>query len=236
MQSLNKNQTWKLMPLPKGKNAVGCKWVFKIKELSDGRPNRFKARLVAQGFSQKYGIDYDEVFAPVVKHTSLRVLLSIAGKRNYYVKHFDAKTAFLNGTIKEEIYMKPPPGQILRGEENLVYKLNRSIYGLKQSARAWNETLNIALRRHGFEACPADPCLYTSTSTGPKVYLIVYVDDMIIASESSKRIEEFRKRLNNEFSITDLGDLKCFLGVQVRRDNDGNFYINQSSYIKKILT
>uniref|UniRef100_A0A6V7JMB6 Reverse transcriptase Ty1/copia-type domain-containing protein n=1 Tax=Bracon brevicornis TaxID=1563983 RepID=A0A6V7JMB6_9HYME len=123
LNSLMSNNTWSVQQLPKGKSAVGCKWVFKIKRHADGRPDRYKARLVAQGFSQKFGTDYNEVFAPVVRHATFRMLLSIAVHRKFVVKHFDAKTAFLNGKLEEEIFMKQPPGFNQTGREEFVCKL-----------------------------------------------------------------------------------------------------------------
>lgn len=127
IQSLEDNNTWTLVQLPPGKIPIGCRWVFKLKKDSEGKPTKFKARLVAQGFTQKFGQDYDETFAPVVKNTTLRALLSIAGNRNYFIKHYDGKIAFLNGQLKEDIYMRQPSTHITKGQEQLVYKLKRSI-------------------------------------------------------------------------------------------------------------
>lgn len=196
---------------------------------------RFKARLVAQGFSQKYGADYNEVFAPVVKHTTFRVLLSIAGQRGYKVRHLDAKTAFLNGKLNEEIYMRQPPGYEEAGKENYACKLIRSIYGLKQAAKAWNDRLNEVLSQQEFVRSNNDYCLYTKQRRNHTVYVAVYVDDIIIACRSSDMIEEVKINLNNQFCITDLGDLICYLGIQIRRNEEGDFFINQSEYIKKVL-
>lgn len=135
MKSLMKNKTWKLCKLPEDRTAIGCKWVYKAKEDTKGKV-RFKARLVAQGFTQRYGLDYDQIFAPVARQATFRTLLAIASKEKYVVKHLDFKTAFLNGKIKEEIYMKQPPGFIKNEEEQLVCLLQKSIYGLKQAAKS----------------------------------------------------------------------------------------------------
>lgn len=145
IEAHNHNGTWELVDLPPGKTAIGSKWVFKVKTNVDGEIERYKARFVAQGF----GEDYDEVFAPVVLHTTFRILLSVAAKRRMLVHHFDAKTAFLNGKLKETIYMKQPPG--FDDENTKVCLLKKNIYGLKQAARSWNTTLHKVLMDAGFQ-------------------------------------------------------------------------------------
>ena len=137
-QSLVDNETWELVELPIGRKPIGCRWVFKTKIGSDGKVERYKARLVAKGYTQKHGVDYNETFSPVVRYSSIRALLAFAVQNNLMIHQMDVVTAFLNGTLHEEIYMEQPPGYINSGEENLVCKLKRSIYGLKQSSRCWN--------------------------------------------------------------------------------------------------
>jgi Reverse transcriptase (RNA-dependent DNA polymerase) len=139
LDAINENEPWELVDLPLGRKAVGSKYVFKLKRDEQENIIRYKARLVAQGFSQKYGVDYDEVFAPVTTSTTMRMLLSIAGVRGYFVRNYDVKTAFYNGKLEEEIYMKKPPGFEVG---NKVYRLKKSLYGLKQAARVWNQTLH----------------------------------------------------------------------------------------------
>ena len=165
INSLNENSTWDIVPLPKDSNLVTCKWVFKTKCSADGNTERYKARLVARGFSQKYGIDYDEVFAPVVRQTTFRTFLTYAGIKGMVIKHFDAKTAFLNGKISETIYMKQPDGYVIPSKEDYVCRLNRGIYGLKQAAKIWNDQLNNLLKKYGFIESKADPCLYIKMIT-----------------------------------------------------------------------
>ena len=160
MTSLEDLQTWTLSELPQGKHAIGCKWVFKTKCNSEGKVCRYKARLVAKGYSQKFGEDYDATFAPVAKQSTFRTLMTVAAMRTMIVKHHDIKTAFLNGDIEEEIYMSQPEGYLKKGQEHLVCKLNKSLYGLKQSARAWNLKINQVLLNEGFTRSKADPCLY----------------------------------------------------------------------------
>ena len=139
--SLMENQTWSLVKLPEGRNVVGCKWVFRVKYDGNGEVKYFKGRLVAQGFSQRHGVDYEEIFSPVAHLSSICALIAFAAERKLHVHQMDVVSAFLNGELKEEIYMKQPPGYVQLGKEGLVCKLRKSIYGLKQSSRCWNEKL-----------------------------------------------------------------------------------------------
>ena len=137
-QSLIKNETWKLVELPRDRKAIGCKWVFKVKYDCESRVERFKGRLVAKGYAQKYGIDYDETFSPVDRFSSIRALLAYAIQNNMLIHQMDVVTAFLKGKLEEEIYMEQPDGYIQPGQEHLVCKLQKSLYGLKQSPRCWH--------------------------------------------------------------------------------------------------
>lgn len=145
-EALLRNCTWDLVDLPAGKKAIGCKWLFKTKVDEKGNVVRYKARIVAQGFTQKYGVDYDEVFAPVAKQVTFRSLLTIASQRKMFVKHVDVKTAYLNGKLEETIYMRQPEGYVT-GSERKVCRLRRSLYGLKQSARVWNWTIDSVFKK-----------------------------------------------------------------------------------------
>lgn len=234
MKSLNANNTWELKELPAGRKAIGCRWVFKRKIGIGNNTVCYKARLVAQGFSQKYGEDYDEVFAPVVRHTTLRTLLAVASKRKYVVHHFDAKTAFLNGKLQEVIYMKQPPG--FEDESKKVCLLKKSLYGLKQSARAWNLTIHEALSNGNFIQSKADPCLYHRSVQDEKVYVLVYVDDLVVASESEKLIKETADHLNSSFELKCLGPIKQYLGLEIEKDIRGNFMVSQTEYINKVIS
>lgn len=235
MQSHEDNGTWELVELPKGKRVVGSRWVFKVKRNEVNEIIRYKARIVAQGYTQHFGEDYDEVFAPVTKHATLRVLLTLAGKRNLVLKHLDVRTAYLYGDIKEEIYMRQPPGYEVRGKEELVCRLRRSIYGLRQSARCWNQKLSDVLSKIGFQASSADSCLFVANRNGKTVYLIVYVDDFLIGCESEQEIVRVHEQLKEFFEIICLGDVKHFLGLEVRKEN--NVYnLALTNYIDKLVT
>lgn len=233
--SILKNETWEVVDLPNGKKPIGCKWVFKVKKNVDGHVERFKARLVAQGYNQKFGIDYNEVFAPVARHTTFRTLLSVSAKRNFYVKHFDAKTAFLNGELQEEIFMKLPPGFETKFGNGKVCRLKKSIYGLKQAARAWHKTLHKVLIHMGFKQCSSDLCLYVLKNDGKSCYLLTYVDDLIIACENEGIIIQIGDKLMKNFEIVSLGDVRHYLGLNIERNKNGNFYVNQTRYIDEIV-
>lgn len=152
-----------------------------------GNATKYKARLVAQSFSQKFGIDYDEVFAPVVRQTTIKMLLTIAGSKDWIVKHFDAKTAFINGELKENIYMRQPEGNRINiGDEKKVCKLKKSIYGLKQAAKSWNDKLKETLQMYGFMQGEADSCLFAKQENENLILLAVYVDDMLVTGNSRK--------------------------------------------------
>lgn len=233
LQSIEQNETWKLTDLPNNRKSIGCKWVFKIKRDDSGSIARFKARLVAQGFSQKYGIDYDEVFAPVGGSTTLRVLLSFAGKLKYVVKHYDVKAAFLNGTLEEEIFMRQTQGYKVSDK---VYKLKKSLYGLKQSARLWNTTLHQLLSKIGFEQSDIDKCLYVLREHNKTCYLILHVDDLLFASDSEAFITSTASKISTKFELKDLGQASHYLGIDIKRDSTGNFSLSQTRYIEKIVS
>lgn len=234
MSAMQNNNTWELCELPNGRNVIGCKWIFKTKTDASGKVNRYKARLVAQGFTQKFGTDYDQVFAPVARNTTLRILLSVASKEKFIVHHMDVKTAFLNSKLKEEIYMKQPPG-FENGNKKLVCRLKKCIYGLKQSAKEWNDEIRRTLTREGFTQSKNDACLYSKKVHGEWVFLLIYVDDIAIMTKSSAAIQSVKKMLSSKFSVQDLGEMKTYLGIEVTRDSNGIFSLNQSKYIKKIV-
>ena len=144
--SLMKNEAWDLVELPQGRKPIGCRWVFKVKHHADGSIERYKARLVAKGYSQEAGIDYEETFSPVARYTTIRTVLAIANQLDLEVHQMDVQTAFLNGELQEEIYMNQPEGFMQKGKENLVCKLNKSLYGLKQSSRCWFKTMDTFLK------------------------------------------------------------------------------------------
>lgn len=233
-KSLKDNETWELCELPKDRKAIDCKWVYKTKIDSDDKVKRFKARLVAKGYSQKFGQDYDLVFAPVAKQTTFRILLSIASTQKLLVHHMDIKTAFLNGKLNESIYMKQPPG-FQSENKNLVCHLKKGIYGLKQAAKLWNDEIHRVLIERGFERSKADPCLYSKKENGEWVFVLIYVDDIAIVAKTTHTIKMVKTMLASKFDVQDLGEIKQYLGIEVTRDKNGIFHLNQTQYIKKIV-
>ncbi|RVW82116.1 Retrovirus-related Pol polyprotein from transposon RE1 [Vitis vinifera] len=182
IDALEKNGTWTITDLPVGKRPVGCKWIFTIKYKADGSVERFKARLVARGFTQSYGIDYQETFAPVAKLNTIRILLSLAVNQDWCLQQLDIKNAFLNGDLEEEVYMEIPPGFEESMAKNQVCKLQKSLYGLKQSPRAWFDRFTKAVLKLGYKQGQADHTLFVKKShAGKLAILIVYVDDIILS-------------------------------------------------------
>ena len=226
MQSMEKNGAWALIEPPKNAKVIGCKWIFKLKTNDEGFAIKRKARLVAQGFSQKFGLDYDEVFAPVVRASTFQTLLAIAGKEKLKVHHYGVKPAFLNGDLKETVLMKQPEGFKVQGKEHLVCKLNKSIYGLKQAAKSWNDKLNSTLLSLGFTQAKADTCLFFKNTQKGKIYLISYVDDLLIASKDEDLIFQTGQNLGKHFQLTSLGKIKNYLRIQIEQDEDDFFSLN----------
>lgn len=229
------NQTWELVRLPPGKKVISAKWVYKLKRDETGQVVKHKARIVAQGYSQMFGVDYTDVFAPVTRMTTLRALLAIAGKNGIVLKQYDVKTAYLNGTVDEELYMRQPPGFAAAGQEELVCKLIKSIYGLRQSARCWNKALHAVLTEMRFKQCTSDSCLYVRHDKGVTVYLLVYVDDLLIGCIDEGVIDSVYHDLKKKPDLTDLGPVRHFLGLEILKQ-DGIYSMRLTAYIEKLVS
>ncbi|KAG7536916.1 GAG-pre-integrase domain [Arabidopsis suecica] len=233
-QAMINNHTWDEEDLPRGRKAVTSKWVFTIKYKSDGEIERYKARLVARGFTQKYGEDYLDTFAPVAKLHTVRVVLSLATNLEWDLWQMDVKNAFLQGELEEEVYMRPPPGLEDKEAPGKVLKLNKAIYGLKQSPRAWYHKLSTTLLGRGFKRSEADHTLFTLPSQEGIVVILVYVDDIIISGNDKVGIQDTKDFLKSVFDIKDLGELKYFLGIEVCRSKEGLF-LSQRKYTLDLL-
>jgi len=231
--SLIENDTWELVELPKGRSAIGCKWIFKVKHDSEGQVERFKGRLVAKGYSQKYKIDYDETFSPVVRFSSIRTLLAYAVQRGMIIHQMDVVTAFLNGELNEEIYMQQPPGYIQSGKERLVCKLKKSLYGLKQSPRCWNATFREYLNSVGFKESSADPCVFIRKGKYLSI-IAVYVDDLILITETPDEMYNIKSALASRFKMKDMGQLHYCLGVNIVVEGS-KIKLSQKQYIQMLL-
>ena len=236
MTALIDNDTFELVPCPTDRQIVGAKWVYTIK--TDQNENEtYKARYVAKGYSQIPNIDYQETFAPTARMSTIRTILQHAVQDNLIIHQMDVKTAYLNAPIDREIYIEQPEGFRKSGKngEALVCKLKKSLYGLKQSGRNWNNLLHDYLANEKYNQSLADPCLYVRTTNGGCVILIVWVDDIIIAATDSDLLAEVKQSLSKRFKMKDLGELKWFLGTEFRRNKNG-IQMNQTRYIQKILS
>ena len=235
IQSLKENDTFELVRLPEGKNQVGGKWVYCTKENAGG-DKTFKARYVAKGYNQVKGIDYHETFSPTANITSVRALMQIAAHNNFTVHQMDVKTAFLHAPIDTEIYLEQPEGFTEKSEDGdpLVYKLRKSIYGLKQSGRNWNKVLHEHLCSHGFEQNPVDHCVYKKHSKDSAILVIIWVDDLIIATNNPTWMTDFKEKMLQRFKMKDLGRISYFLGINFVQ-TDGEIRMSQKKYIAKLL-
>ncbi|CAJ2639359.1 unnamed protein product [Trifolium pratense] len=235
MKSLISNQTWEIAKLPMGKKALHNKWVYRVKEEHDGS-KRYKARLVVKGFQQKEGIDYNEIFAPVVKHNTIRSVLSIVASEDLYLEQLDVKTAFLHGDLVEEIYMHQPEGFLEEGKENMVCRLKKSLYGLKQAPRQWYMKFESVMHKEGFNKCNADHCCFFKRYKSSYNILLLYVDDMLVAGSDMDEIRNLKLQLSKEFDMKDLGPAKKILGMQITRDKQrGVLQLSQAEYINRVL-
>nr|GFC00291.1 putative reverse transcriptase, RNA-dependent DNA polymerase [Tanacetum cinerariifolium] len=211
MKALKKNKTWDQCALPQGKKPVGCRWIFTVKYKPDGTVERYKARLVAKGHTQTYGIDYSETFSP-----------------------FDVKNAFLHEELKEEVYMEAPPGFLEHFKPGEACRLKKSLYGLKQSPRAWFGRFTLAMKMYGFKQSNSDHTLFLKNRKNYVTCLIIYADDMVITENDEEEIKRLKEGLFIEFEMKDLGNLKYFLGIEVLRSPKGIF-ICQKKYILDLL-
>ncbi|CAL2256677.1 unnamed protein product [Prunus armeniaca] len=235
LDSMENNQVWDLVELPEGVKPIGCKWVFKTKKDSMGNIERFKARLVAKGFTQKEGIDYSETFSPVSTKDAFRIIMALTAQYDLFLHQMDVKTAFLNGRLDEEIYMVQPEGFIKEGEEHLVCKLKKSIYGLKQASRQWYLRFDEVVSSQGFTENPVDECIYLKFSGSNFIFLVLYVDDILLATNNLSMLAA-KFFLSSHFEMKDMGEASYVLGVEIHRDRSrGMLGLSQKGYIERVL-
>ncbi|UYV72131.1 hypothetical protein LAZ67_9001917 [Cordylochernes scorpioides] len=232
--SLIENKTWELVDPPKGQNVIGSKWAFRRKYSSDGSLERYKARLVAKGYSQKYGIDYEETFTPVVRHSTIRTVLALAVEYDLLVHQMDVQSAFLNGDVKEEIYITQPENFESKKYPRRVCKLKKAIYGLKQAGMTWHAKLDSVLKEMGLEQMKTDNCVYIKREEGV-LLVAIYVDDLIIAAERKDTLISFKESMKKIFKIKDLGKINYCLGIRIQTEKDGSISIDQEKYIEELL-
>ncbi|WJX51852.1 hypothetical protein P8452_38016 [Trifolium repens] len=234
LNQFKRNDVWDLVPKPNHKNIIGTKWVYRNKLNEQGEVTRNKARLVAQGYSQQEGIDFTEIYAPVARLEAIRLLLSYAVNNDITLYQMGVKSAFLNGVISEEVYVKQPPGFEDVTNPDHVFRLKKSLYGPKQAPRAWYERLSTFLVNNGFEKGQVDNTLFRKTLEKDILIIQIYVDDIIFGSTNATLCKNFSKLMQDEFEISMMGELKFFLGIQINQTKKGTF-IHQSKYIKDLL-
>lgn len=228
------NRSWNLVPPNAAQNVVGCRWVYTTKFFANGELERYKARLVAKGFHQKQGVDYSETFSPVIKSTTLRIVLDIAVQKSWHIKQLDVNNAFLQGDLTEEVYMSQPPGFVDRDHPDYVCRLLKPIYGLKQAPRAWYTSLKQYLLQIGFVNSLADTSLFIRSHNNHYTYVLVYVDDIIVTGSDFAQVREVLSSFADRFSIKDPVDLHYFLGIEATRTPQG-LHLMQRKYILDLL-
>ncbi|CAM8893628.1 unnamed protein product [Rhodiola kirilowii] len=234
IKALRRTHTWTLVPNPPKTNVIGSKWIFRTKLRSDGSIDKHKARLVAHGFTQQFGVNYLDTFSPVVKPETVRLVLAIAVRHGWCLRQIDVSNAFLHGHLEEDVFMQQPPGFEDSLHPSHVCKLHRTIYGLKQSPRAWNARLSHTICKLGFAPSRADTSLFVFHGSGVTIFLLVYVDDIVIAGSCPDAISRIIQRLSAIFPIKDLGNLHYFLGLEVVYNSEG-LILKQHKYAIDLL-
>ncbi|CAI7855374.1 unnamed protein product [Closterium sp. NIES-54] len=203
---------------PSGANIIDGMWIFRVKQ-QPGSPSVFKARYVARGFRQRQGADFFQTFSPTPKMTTLWVLLHVTAQRDYELHSLDFSTAFLQGSLHEEIWLRRPPGFTGSFPAGTQWSLRRPVYGLRQAPREWHDTLRTTLAALGFAPSTADPSLFLRTDTSlPSFYVLVYVDDLVFATADTEALALVKSKLQKRHTCTDLGELRSYLGLQITRD------------------
>ena len=235
LNQFTRNEVWDLVPRPSDRPVIGTKWVYRNKLDETGLVTRNKARLVAKWYNQEEGIDFDETFAPVARLEAIRMLLAFAAYKDFKLYQMDVKSAFLNGFIKEEVYVEQPPGFEHEELPNHVFKLNKALYGLKQAPRAWYERLSSFLINKGFSRGKIDTTLFIKNHNSNTLIVQIYVDDIVFGATNMQLVNDFVECMKSEFEMSMMGELNYFLGLQVKQTDQGTF-INQSKYTKELLT
>ncbi|KAL4296424.1 hypothetical protein GQ457_12G004830 [Hibiscus cannabinus] len=237
LQSLHDNHTFELVKLPKDKRALKNRWVYRLKQEEKSSSPRYKARLVVKGYTQKKGIDFEEIFSPVVKMSSIRTIMSLAACYDLEVEQMDVKTAFLHGDLEEELYMEQPEGFVAQGKEDYVCRLKKSLYGLKQAPRQWYKKFESVMGEQGYKKTTSDHCVFIKKFFGDDfIILLLYVDDMLIVGRNASRIDKLKQELSKSFAMKDLGPAKQILGIRLTRDREAKkLWLSHERYIEKVL-
>ncbi|KAK2373607.1 putative mitochondrial protein [Trifolium repens] len=234
LNQFERSEVWDLVPRPEDVNVIGTKWVYKNKSDENGTVTRNKARLVAQGYTQIEGLDFDETFAPVARLESIRLLLGVACILKFKLYQMDVKSAFLNGYLQEEVYVEQPKGFVDPEHPNYVYKLKKALYGLKQAPRAWYERLTQFLEEQGYRKGGSDKTLFVKQEKGKFIIAQIYVDDIVFGGMSNAMVQHFVQQMQSEFEMSLVGELTYFLGLQIKQMDD-TIFISQSKYARNII-
>ncbi|WVZ58251.1 LOW QUALITY PROTEIN: hypothetical protein U9M48_008537 [Paspalum notatum var. saurae] len=234
LENFERNHVWDLVEPPPNCRPIGTKWVFKNKQGDNGMVVSNKARLVAQGFCQKDGIDYAETFAPIACLEAIRILLAFAASKGFKLQQMDVKSAFLNEFIEEEVYVRQPPGFESAKFPNLVFKLRKALYGLKQAPRAWYARLKNFLLQSGFVIRSVDKTLFLLSRGSDTLIVQIYDDDIIFGGSSHALVSSFAEQMSREFEMNLMGELQFFLGLQIKQSPEGTF-VHQAKYTRDIL-
>jgi len=232
--ALQANKTWTLVQRPPSARVITGKWVFKHKLNPDGTLERYKARWVVRGFNQRPGVDFGETFSPVVKPATIRAVLTLVATYKWPAHQLDVSNAFLHGNLRERVYSQQPTGFVDPQRPDAVCLLSRSLYGLRQAPRAWFERFVGHVTSLGFVQSKADSSLFVYHRNGATAYLLLYVDDMILSASTTPLLQHFIARLHDAFAVKDMGPVSHFLGINVRRFQDG-FFLSQSGYAEDLL-
>jgi len=237
MKSLHDNHTFDLVKLPKGKGALDNTWIYRVKHESNSTSPRYKARLVVKGYSQRKGVDFNEIFSPMVKMSSIRTMLSLTSTLDLEVEQMDVKTAFFHGDLEEEIYMKQPDGFHVEGKEYSMCRLRKSLYGLKQALRQWYKKFESVLFEQGYRKTTSDHCVFIRKfSDDDFIIMLLYVDDMFIVGKNVFRIVRLKKQLGESFPMKNMGVSKQILAIRIMRDRkEKKLWLSQEHYIKRVL-
>lgn len=233
ISALKLNNTWNLVRKPNNVEVVDCRWVYRLKK-EPGGTSKYKARLVARGFSQVYGENFWDTYAPVVKSSTVRLLMACAVERDMHVEQIDVRNAYVQSELKEIIYMRQPPG--FQEDDDMVCRLNKSLYGLKQAGFEWNKCLNTFLVNDmKFKRLKSDPCVYIKSRGDNTLIISIYVDDILIFSKQKPIISEFKAEFNRRFEIEDLEECRKIIGIEVNQ-KESTIELHQRSFIEEVLT
>ena len=236
LDSMKSNEVWDLVELSQGSKAIGYKWVYKTKRDSLSNIERYKARLVAKGFTQKKGINYTETFSPISKKDSLRIILALVAHFDLELQQMDVKMTFLNGDLEEKVYMKQLEGFSFREGAHLVCKLKKSIYSLKQTSRQWYYKFHGVIISFGFVENPMDQCIFQKVSGSKTYFLVLYVDDILLATNDKGMMHGVKQFISKNFDMKDMGEASYVIGIKIHRDRSRRILgLSQETYINKVL-